>query len=129
MQDIVGTWELVETRGETEEGEAIHPPYGPEPLGVVTFKASGRMAAVLVDSRDKIPADEGGREYHSYTGVYRYDGKELVTKVDGASDPTRMATDQVRQVEFDGELMTLRPPKDSYKGQARQRILTWRKIA
>jgi Lipocalin-like domain len=42
------------------------------------------------------------REYSSYCGNYTYDGKKLVTRVDAASDPNRIGSDQVHGVRFDG---------------------------
>jgi hypothetical protein len=58
-----------------------------------------------------------------------FDGKQLVTRVDAASDPSRIGSDQVRDVRFEEGLMVLRPPARSYGGAAEQRELYWEKIA
>ena len=50
------------------------------------------------------------REYNSYCGNCTYDGERLITRVDAASDPTRIGSDQVRGVRFEGERMVLIPP-------------------
>ncbi len=51
-------------------------------------------------------------------------------RVDAASDPARVGTDQVRDVRFDGKLMVLRPPLRPYGSKpAEQRELYWEKIA
>ena len=47
---IIGTWRLVMTRAHNDAGEPMHPPYGPQPMGVVVFSADRRMIAVLCDS-------------------------------------------------------------------------------
>ena len=127
MRDIVGTWRLVETAGHDPEGEPLWPPYGPSPMGVVTFTAEGRMMAVLCDGRPELPDGEK-REYNSYCGNYTYDGERLVTRVDASSDPARFSIDQVRRVSFVGDRMVLRPPTDRLGDTVRQRVLTWERI-
>ncbi|MEQ8398415.1 lipocalin-like domain-containing protein [Thalassobaculum sp.] len=129
MPDIVGTWRLVETTAHDPDGNAMPQPYGPSPMGVVTFNAEGRMMAVLCDGRTAMPDEQSAREYASYCGNYTFDGTRLITKADAASHPSRMAIDQVRQVSFEGERMVLRPPIDQVGGVARQRVLTWEKIS
>jgi hypothetical protein len=74
-------------------------------MGRVTFTADGRMMSV-VDGRLELPAGVS-REYSSYCGNYTYDGARLVTRVDAASDPSRIGSDQVRGVRFEGERLIL----------------------
>jgi Lipocalin-like domain len=65
--------------------------------------------SVVCDGRKELP--EGvSREYSSYCGNYTYDGKKLVTRVDAASDPNRIGSDQVRGVRFEGARIVLIPP-------------------
>ena len=109
-------------------GTELPAPYGGHPMGRVVLGADGRMMAMTGDGRREIP-NGGKREYSSYCGNYTFDGKQLITRVDAASDPARIGTDQVRDVHFEGALMVLRPPLRSYGGAAEQRDLTWEKIA
>ena len=105
------------------------PPYGGEnAMGRVVLNTDGRMMAVLIDGRTELP-EGAAREYTSYCGDYTFDGKQLVTRVDAASEPARMHTDQVRDVHFEDDLMVLRPPLKAYSGNAEQRELHWRKIS
>ena len=67
------------------------------------------MMSVVCDGRTELPAGVR-REYSSYCGNYTYDGERLVTRVDAASDPTRIGSDQVRGVRFEGKRMVLIPP-------------------
>jgi hypothetical protein len=90
--------------------------------------ADGRMMAVTCDGRREIPND-GKREYGSYCGNYTFDGKQLITRVDAASDPSRIGSDQVRDARFEDGLMVLRPPPRTYGGSIEQRELYWEKIA
>src|SRR5712672_2453665 len=78
MNDIVGTWRLVMTRARNDAGEPMHPPYGPNPMGVVVFSPDRRMVAVLCDARPVLPDAEPEREYSSYCGAYPFDGAPLV---------------------------------------------------
>ena len=123
-----GTWRLVRAVPRAGDGRELPVPYGGHGMGRVVLGADGRMMAVLCDGRRDIP--EGGtREYNSYCGNYTFDGTQLITRVDAASDPARIGSDQVRDVRFEGSLMVLRPPARTYQGPVEQRELYWEKIA
>jgi hypothetical protein len=70
-------------------------------MGRVTFSAEGRMMSVVCDGRPQLPPGVQ-REYSSYCGNYTFDGARLVTKVDAASDPIRIGSEQARDVRFGG---------------------------
>ena len=125
---IVGTWRLVETRARNGAGAPMHPPYGPQPMGVTVFSADRRMVAVLCDARPALPDGEGEREYNSYCGTYTFDGATLVTRVDACSDPARMGSDQVRQVRFEGDRLVLMPPPRPRRGETQHRELFWERV-
>jgi hypothetical protein len=125
MNDIVGTWRLVMTRARNDAGAPMHPPYGPQPMGVVVFSADRRMVAVLCDARAVLPEGEQEREYSSYCGAYTFDGTTLVTRVDASSDPARIGTRQVRGVRFDAERLVLTPPPRPWRGTMQHRELFW----
>ena len=126
--NVIGTWRLVRAVSRDGNGGELPAPYGGQPAGRVMLGADGRMMAMTGDARTEIPGG-GKREYSTYCGNYAYDGKQLITKVDAASDPARVGTDQVRDVRFEGGLMVLRPPLRSYGGPAEQRELFWEKIS
>jgi hypothetical protein len=126
---IVGTWRLVRANATAADGTKLPAPYrGDKAMGRATFNAEGRMMAVLCDGRPWLPPGEA-REYASYCGNYTFDGTRLVTRVDAASDPTRLGSDQVREVRFESGLMVLRPPLRAYAAGTEQRELWWEKIA
>jgi Lipocalin-like domain len=128
MTSAVGTWRLVRAVSRDANGNELPAPYGGHPSGRVMLGADGRMMAVTCDGRSEIP-DSGKREYSSYCGNYTFDGKQLITKVDAASDPSRLGSDQVRGVRFEDGLMVLRPPARPYGGVIEQRELYWEKIS
>ena len=128
MTDVIGTWKMVRAVAQDGNGKALPAPYGGQGMGRLVLGADGRMMALLCDARREIPAGEK-REYGGYCGNYTYDGKQLITRVDGAADPARMGSDQVRGVRFEDGLMVLRPPFRGYGGAAEQREIYWEKIA
>ena len=128
MTDVIGTWKMVRATAHDGSGKALPAPYGGQGMGRLVLGADGRMMALLCDARREIPNGEK-REYGGYCGNYTYDGKQLITRVDGAADPARMGSDQVRGVRFEDGLMVLRPPFRGYGGAAEQREIYWEKIA
>jgi hypothetical protein len=128
MTSVVGTWRLVRAVARDGDGKELPTPYGGHGMGRVMLSADGRMMAVVCDGRREIP-DGGKRDYSSYCGNYAFDGKQLITQVDAASDPTRIGSDQVRDVRFEHGLMVLRPPARTSGGSVEQRELFWEKIA
>jgi hypothetical protein len=125
MQSVVGTWRLVKAEAHDAGGKPLPVPYGGKGMGRLTLSAEGRMASVVVDARPELPPGTA-RDYSSYCGNYTVDGGTLTTRVDAASDPSRLGSDQVRQVSFDGDLMVLRPPP---RAGGEYRVLTWQKIS
>lgn len=130
MPSIIGVWRLVEARAKDPEGRTLPSHFGPAPMGVVTFNER-RMIAALHDARETVPAEEGPRQYQSYSGPYSFDGTTLVTRVDLCSSPERMGTDQVRGVRFeeDGRRMVLTPPPRLVNGVMNHPELVWEKLA
>ena len=125
--DVVGVWKLVAATTTDPSGKQVAVPYGPRGMGIVSLTSDGRMMAVLVDGRSKLP-DGTTREYSSYCGNYTFDGSTLITTVDANSDPARFTVPQVRKVRFQGELMILQPPPGELGGVKVKRELTWEKI-
>jgi hypothetical protein len=128
MPSIVGTWKLVHATARDATGAARPSPYGGKALGRVTFTPEGRMMSVVCDGRTELPPG-ANREYSSYCGNYTYDGTQLVTRVDAASDPSRISSDQVRGVRFEGERMVLVPPPRRIGESDEYREITWERIA
>jgi hypothetical protein len=126
--NVIGVWKLAGGAMTDPSGKTVGVPYGPRGMGLVSLTADGRMMAVLVDGRAKLP-DGTKREYSSYCGNYTFDGTTLITTVDAASDPTRMGSQQVRKVRFDGERMILVPPEREEGGVKIHRELAWERIS
>jgi Lipocalin-like domain len=127
MTDIVGIWRLVTTKARDDDGKSLPPPYGPSPMGLVIFRADGRMMAALCDGRSTLPPNEP-RQYMSYAGNYTFDGSTLVTWVDASSDASRVGGEQVRQVRFEGARLLLNPPRRLWHGIMQHQELVWERV-
>jgi Lipocalin-like domain len=128
MSSIVGTWKLAHSAARDAAGAALPAPYGGKGIGRVTFTAEGRMMSVVCDGRPELPPGIP-REYSSYCGNYTFDGSRLITRVDAASDPSRIGSDQVRGVRFEDGRMILSPPPRRMGRSEEYRELTWERIA
>ena len=128
MPSIVGTWKLAHAAARAAAGAPLPAPYAGSGIGRVTFTAEGRMMSVVCDGRPQLPAGDR-REYSSYCGNYTFDGSRLVTRVDAASDPSRIGGDQVRGVRFEEDRMILSPPPRGAGETAEYREITWERIA
>jgi hypothetical protein len=126
--NMVGVWKLAGGSTTDPSGKQIAVPYGPRGMGLVSLTSDGRMMAVLIDGRSKLP-DGSRREYSSYCGNYTFDGATLITTVDASSDPGRFASQQVRKVRFEGERMILVPPDREDGGVKIHRELIWERIS
>jgi Lipocalin-like domain len=128
MPSITGTWRLLAATAKDANGNMLPPPYGGNGMGRVAFTADGRMMAVTCDGRPNLPPGTR-REYSSYCGSYTFDGTRLVTRVDAASDPSRIGGEQVREVGFDGERMILKPPPRPTADGMQHREIVWERIS
>ncbi len=128
MPNVVGVWKLAGGAMTDPSGKNVGVPFGPPGMGLGSLTADGRMMAVLVDGRAKLP-DGARREYSSYCGNYTFDGSTLITTVDAASDPARMGSQQVRKMRFEGERMILVPPELEQGGVKLHRELAWERIS
>ena len=130
MPSIVGTWRMTGATAKDKNGRPLPEPYGGNGMGRVAFSADGRMMAVTCDARRDLPPGTE-RAYSSYCGNYTCDGARLVTRVDAASDPSRIGSDQVREVSFDGpDRMVLRPPPRPASGGGEEyREISWERIS
>lgn len=125
MQDLVGVWRLVEVRARDPDGRPIASEFGPAPIGTVQFGAQ-RMMAALGDGRPPVAGER--RFWVAYTGVWSLDGTVLSTRVDAAYPASRIGTDQVRQVRWEGARLVLQPPPRMVDGVMNHLEQAWEKL-
>lgn len=129
MSEIVGIWRLLTTEGRDANGAPIRAPYGPKPMGIVTFQSDGRLMAVLGDGRAELPEGAPPREFMAYCGNFTFDGTTLTTRVDASSETSRVGGDQVRGVRFRDGRMVLNPPLRMYQGSEQNHEIVWERVS
>lgn len=127
MDNIDGTWRFVRMTARDADGNPRPLMHDGQGMGRIVI-GGGRMAVMMIDWRAEVP---GGRprEYSGYTGPYTFDGKQLVTTVDAAPDPSRIGTKQPRGVRFENGLMVLIPPPRAIDGVTEHRELHWERVS
>jgi len=98
-----------------------------DPVRFITNRSSGKQGHAIASA-----AARRGAAVTLVTSsplVLPPDVARLVTRVDVASDPSRLGSDQVRGVRFEGELMALSPPPRTSGGREEHRELTWQRIS
>jgi hypothetical protein len=135
---LVGSWRLVAYDRHDADGR-VTPVYGPSPAGRLSYDAGGRMSVHLVDPRRKAFAAGDSRAgtddevrsafqgYFGYFGRYSVDVKEKVVthRVEGASYPNYVGSEQRRHYALAGERLTLRTPPRGAPGAGFTLVLVW----
>lgn len=109
---LLGTWELVRWYNEAEDG-TVTEPFGPDPVGFISYSADGFIFAHLArrDRRafavnDMASGTSGEyrtamRSHVSYAGRYEIDGDHVIHHVALASFPNWSGTNQKRRIQFE----------------------------
>ena len=116
MQTLEGTtWRLIGASAFDDDGHELPPPLGEHPMGFVMFEAERIMVAV-VDGGLSLPVNVPSRVFAAYSGKFRFDGAELVTNVDSASNPN-LAGQQIRHIHFESPARMVVTPKNKVLGR------------
>jgi hypothetical protein len=118
---FAGVYKLVSYQRKAPNGD-VTGPYGPNPVGRITYDKAGRMSALLMRPGRKPPKDPGAvtleeyREVHrgfvAYMGTFDVDetSRTVVHHVEAALHPAWVGTDLKRHYEFSGNRLTLSIP-------------------
>ena len=74
-----------------------------------------------------LPPDVQSRTFAAYTGRYHFDGSELVTTVDGASNHDT-PKQQIRQIRFESPTRMIATPKNTVLGHTAGLKFVWERI-
>jgi hypothetical protein len=144
--EVCGTWLLVDRLDRTPEGALVpEPSLGSDPVGVLVYDATGRVAVQLMKrdrSQGAAPpaptaasaAQAGGNNsgasggFDVYFGRYELDPvKHTVThRLEGALAPTDVGKALVRSYRFEGPLLSLSFDTTG-GGRPVRRTLRWRR--
>jgi Lipocalin-like domain len=112
---IVGTWRLVSVRYEDQATGERTPVYGAHPKGIQIATPEGRWLALMTAEGRGVPQSDADRvralqTMIAYTGRYRVEAGNVITRVEAAWNEAWVGTDQVRAVRFDGDRLLLQSP-------------------
>jgi endonuclease/exonuclease/phosphatase family metal-dependent hydrolase len=140
---LVGAWKLVSIDERRADGQRVTPAdYGPEPIGLLIYDASGYMSAqAMRRGRGKLPSDdvhlappqqtkEAFVGYNAYFGKYEVREAEgiVIHHVEGSMIPNWEGGAQRRRFTLEGDKLILEPPPFDAAGEKRTRRLTWQRL-
>jgi len=144
MQDLVGTWRLVEWTF-TVNGSRPTRPWGGNPAGLLTYTTDGRMSASLMSharppattrTLSAAPADiraAAAAGYLTYAGSYSIDGDDVLHHIELSLMPNWVGTTERRHIEWmpSGEtpdLILSTPPTPTDGGRLAVNRLRWARL-
>ncbi|MFZ3351241.1 MAG: lipocalin-like domain-containing protein [Xanthobacteraceae bacterium] len=112
---IVGTWSLMSVAYEDQATGERTSVYGEHPKGIQIATSEGRWLALMTAEGRAVPNNDAERANAlktmiAYTGRYRVEGGNVITKVEAAWNEAWVGTEQVRAIRFDGETLLLQSP-------------------
>lgn len=140
---LVGAWRLVSIEERDAEGKLVTPlDYGPEPIGLLIYTATGQMSAqAMRRGRARLPSDDVHLAppeqakaalvgYNAYFGTFEVRPQEglVIHHVEGSMIPNWEGGEQRRRFTLTGDRLILEPPAIQAAGQKRVRRLTWERV-
>jgi hypothetical protein len=135
---LVGTWKLVSASSTNSTGERSETPYGPSPVGFLTYTEDGRVTALISNGgRKSLSAGGGTREeqaeafttFLAYAGRYTLSGDQVTHHIEVSSIQNYVDKDLVRSVKFQGDQIILTTPPTPVKGKIQTFELIWQRLA
>jgi Lipocalin-like domain len=141
VRRFFGVWRLETIRDHFPDGRVQdHPDFGPHVDGFLVYTESGHVSVQFM-RRDRPgwrseddPTDEeraeAARGYGAYAGRFEVDETAgvIVHHVETALIPNRVGVTLTRSFSFEGETLTLSPPRFSRGGVEIDRTLVWRRV-
>ena len=114
-RQIVGTWVLVSVVYEDIATGERTPVYGEHPCGIQIATPEGRWLALMTAEGRTIPQTDADRAQAlksmiAYTGRYRVENGQVITKVEAAWNEAWVGGEQVRNIRFDGDRLYIESP-------------------
>jgi hypothetical protein len=114
-RQIVGTWALVSVVYEDTARKERTPVYGEHPRGIQIATPEGRWLALMTAQGRGIPKTDEDRaralkSMIAYTGRYRVENGQVITKVEAAWNEAWVGGEQVRNIRFEGDRLYIESP-------------------
>jgi len=138
--ELVGTWKLVSASGTASAGERAEAPYGPDPVGFLTYTADARVSALISYGGRKLLSIGGGalasmeeqaeafKTFLAYAGRYALSGDTVTHHVEISSIQNYVGKDLVRSVKFQGDQIILVTPPTLVNGKVQTVELIWQRL-
>jgi hypothetical protein len=133
---IVGTWKLVSVVYEDQQSHELTPVLGEHPRGYQIATPEGRWLALVTADKRPIPQTDAERaralqSMIAYSGRYRIENGQVVTKVEVAWNEAWVGGEQVRLIRFEGDdLLHIESPPmphPNVDGRVVRVIVSWQR--
>jgi len=133
---LIGTWKLVSASSTTKTGERSETPYGPNPVGFLTYTANGRVTALIsyggrkslsVGAHQEEQA-EAFETFLAYGGRYALSGDKVTHYIEISSIQNYVNKELVRSIRFQGDQITLVTPPTPVNGKVQTVELIWERL-
>ncbi len=137
---LVGTWKLVSASSTTSTGERSETPYGPSPVGFLTYTDDGRVTALISYGGRKLlslgrgaiaPLEEQAEAFMTflaYAGRYTLSGDQVTHHIEISSIQNYVDRDLVRNIKFRNDRIVLVTPPTSVNGKIQTVELIWQRL-
>jgi Lipocalin-like domain len=134
---LVGSWKLVSASSTTRDGERNETPYGPDPVGFLTYGLDGRVTALISNGGRKMLSVGGGqpeeqaeafKTFLAYAGRYTLTDDKVIHFVEISSIQNYVGKELVRTVRFENNQITLVTPPTRINGKIQTVELIWQRI-
>ena len=114
-QKIVGVWTLVSVVYEDQATKERTPVLGEHPRGRQIATSDGRWLALVTAETRPVPTNDVERaraltSMIAYTGRYRVENGQVITKVEAAWNEGWVGGEQVRNIRFEGNRLYIESP-------------------
>jgi hypothetical protein len=136
-EGLVGTWKLVSASSTTSAGEPSEVPYGPSPVGFLTYTGDGRVTALIsYGGRKPLPFGGGTQEeqavafktFLAYAGRYSISGEKVTHYIEVSSIQNYVNKELVRNLRFQGDRIILTTPPTMVNGKTQTVELIWQRL-
>jgi len=131
---LLGSWKLISFEVELRDSRERQRPFGASPNGYLILGSDGRMMALLT-SKERAAGQKDGdvtalfRSMMAYTGRYRVEGNQFITKVDASWNQSWNGSEQVRFWNLDRDRLVVKnqwaPSATVPGGPMAQATATW----
>ncbi|HEV7967648.1 MAG TPA: lipocalin-like domain-containing protein [Candidatus Acidoferrales bacterium] len=137
---LVGTWKLVSASSATSNGERSETPYGPSPMGFLTYTEEGRVSALISYGGRKTLSvgaatlalqeeqAEAFKTFLAYAGRYTLSGDRVIHHIEISSIQNYVGKDMVRSIKFQDDQIVLVTPPTPVNGKIQTVELIWQRL-